>query len=265
MNYPRRQQYQRLGHAIATGAGGLLAALGALLAAAQQALWIALILLLAAVSLSAYARHWSRLAARSRVGARSEEEVQRALSQLAAEGWRVRHSLPWQGRGDIDSVAIAPTGIAFAIEPKTRTYGDQHVARVREMANWLHRRRRRWSPHGALAVLCVVHARGLERFEAAVLIVSLDELVERYEPRRALKSARHSSRAGATSTDENMRERYGVAALGLAEVGARCAGAGGTGAGGSTSHVHDETREPGTGDESDRHLGRRRLPRVTRR
>ena len=178
MNYPRRQQYQRLGHAIATGAGGLLAVLGALLAAAQQALWIALILLLAAVSLSAYARHWSRLAARSRVGARSEEEVQRALSQLAAEGWGVRHSLPWQGRGDIDSVAIAPTGIAFAIEPKTRTYGDQHVARVREMANWLHRRRRRWSPHGALAVLCVVHARGLERFEAAVLIVSLDELVE---------------------------------------------------------------------------------------
>ena len=118
MNYPRRQQYRRLGRAVATGAGGLLAAGGALLAAAQGALGITLVLLLAAVGLGAYARHWSRLAARSRVGARSEEQVQRALSALAAEGWRLRHSLPWQGRGDIDSVAIAPTGIAFAIETK---------------------------------------------------------------------------------------------------------------------------------------------------
>jgi len=30
----------------------------------------------------------------------------------------MRHSLPYRGRGDIDSVAIAPTGIAFAIETK---------------------------------------------------------------------------------------------------------------------------------------------------
>ena len=34
--------------------------------------------------------------------------MQRALAPLQAEGWRLRHSLPWQGRGDIDSVAIAP-------------------------------------------------------------------------------------------------------------------------------------------------------------
>ena len=74
MNYPRRQQYRRLGRAVATGAGGLLAAGGALLAVAQGALGITLVLLLAAVSLGAYARHWSRLAARSRVGARSEEQ-----------------------------------------------------------------------------------------------------------------------------------------------------------------------------------------------
>jgi hypothetical protein len=118
VNYPRRQHYRRLGRAVATGAGGLLAAGGALLAAAQGALGITLVLLLAAVGLGAYARHWSRLAARSRVGARSEEQVQRALSVLAAEGWRLRQSLPWQGRGDIDSVAIAPTGVAFAIETK---------------------------------------------------------------------------------------------------------------------------------------------------
>ena len=54
-------------------------------------------------------------------GARSEDDVQRALAPLRAEGWRLRHSLPWQGGGDIDSVAIAPTGIAVAIETKTRT------------------------------------------------------------------------------------------------------------------------------------------------
>ena len=60
----------------------------------------------------------SRSLGRSRVGARSEDDVQRALAPLQAEGWRLRHSLPWQGRGDIDSVAIAPTGIAVAIETK---------------------------------------------------------------------------------------------------------------------------------------------------
>ncbi len=177
MNYPRRQQYRRLGRALATGAGGLLAAGAALLAAAQGALWIALLLLVAAVGLGAYARHWARLAGRSRVGARSEKRVQRALAPLATEGSRLRHSLAWQGRGDIDSVAIAPTRVAFAIETKTRTFDGQHVARVHEMANWLRARRRRWCRQGALAVLCVVHARRLERVEAGVLIVSLDRLI----------------------------------------------------------------------------------------
>src|ERR1700704_4138254 len=69
------------------------------------------LLLLTAVGLGLYARHWLTLARRSRVGARSEDEVQRTLAALQAEGWRLRHSLPWQGGGDIDSVAISPTGI----------------------------------------------------------------------------------------------------------------------------------------------------------
>ena len=178
MNYPRRQQYRRLCRAITTGAGGLLAAGVALLTAARRAVWLALILLLLAIALGVRARHSTRLATRSRVGARSEEQVQRALAPLATEGWRLRHSLRWQGRGDIDCLAIAPSGIAFAIETKTRTFDGQHVARVQGMANWLQARRRRWCPHGALAVLCVVHARRLERVEAGVLIVSLDQLVE---------------------------------------------------------------------------------------
>jgi hypothetical protein len=75
------------------------------------------LLLVAALALCLYARRWLSLARRSRVGARSEDEVvQRALAPLRAEGWRLRHSLAWQGRGDIDSVAISPGGIAVAIE-----------------------------------------------------------------------------------------------------------------------------------------------------
>jgi Nuclease-related domain len=177
VNYPRRQQFRRLGRAVATGTGILIAAGMALLAGSQGGFWIAIPLLLVAIALGASARNWARLAGRSRMGARSEEHVQRALAPLAAEGWRLRHSLPWQSRGDIDSVAIAPTGIAFAIETKTRTFNDQHVARVKEIASWLRARRRRWCPEGSLAVLCVVHARRLERVEAGVLIVSPDRLV----------------------------------------------------------------------------------------
>ena len=134
------------------------------------------LLLLTAVGLGLYARHWLSLAGRSRVGARSEDEVQRVLAPLEAEGWRLRHSLPWQGRGDIDSVAIAPSGMAVAIETKTRTYDGRHLARVREQAGWLSRRRRRWARNGALAVMCLVRVRGVERVEHDVLVVSIDRL-----------------------------------------------------------------------------------------
>jgi hypothetical protein len=177
VNFPRRQQYRRLGRAIVSGVGGVLALALALLAASLGAVALAVALVVVAVALAAYARRWARLAGRSRVGARSEEQVQRALAPLAAEGWRFRHSLRWQGRGDIDSAAIAPTGIAFAIETKTRTFDHEHLARVHEMAMWLHARRRRWCPAGALPVLCVVHASRLERVQADVLIVSPDRLV----------------------------------------------------------------------------------------
>ena len=132
--------------------------------------------LVAALVLCLYARRWLSLARRSRVGARSEDEVQRALASLQAEGWRLRHSLPWQGRGDIDSVAIAPTGIALAIETKTKTYDGRHLARVREQAAWLSRRRRRWARNGTFGVMCLVRARGIERVEHDVLVVSIDRL-----------------------------------------------------------------------------------------
>jgi hypothetical protein len=134
-------------------------------------------LVLVMLGLLVEARRWVRLAGRSRVGARSEDEVRRALAPLEAEGWRLRHSLPYRGRSDVDSVAIAPTGIAFAIEAKTRTFDPGHLVGVREMAAWLYHRRRRWCRRGALPVLCVVRARGVERVQDGVLVVSLDRLV----------------------------------------------------------------------------------------
>jgi hypothetical protein len=62
------------------------------------------------------------------------------------------------------------------IETKTRTYDRRHLARVREQAAWLARRRRRWARNGALGVMCLVRARGVERVEHDVLVVSIDRL-----------------------------------------------------------------------------------------
>ena len=176
MNYARRQQYRRLSHAGKAAVGSVAAGLLGLAVAIAGAAAVGGLLVLMAVGLAFYARHWLSLAGRSRVGARSEDEVQRTLAPLQAEGWRLRHSLPWQGRGDIDSVAIAPSGIAAAIETKTLTYDARHLARVREQAAWLSRRRRRWARNGALGVMCLVRARGVERVEHDVLVVSIDRL-----------------------------------------------------------------------------------------
>jgi hypothetical protein len=176
-NYARRQQYRRLVHAGEAALGSIIAALSGLVIASTGAAALAGVLLLTAVGFAVYARHWVALAGRSRVGARSEDQVQRALAQLQAEGWRLRHSLPWQGRGDIDSVAIAPTGVAVAIETKTRSYDGRHLACVHEQAAWLSRRRRRWCRHGVLAVLCLVRVRGVQRVEDDVLVVSIDRLM----------------------------------------------------------------------------------------
>ena len=133
-------------------------------------------LIVAAAGLGLYSRHWLVLAGRSQVGARSEDEVRRALASLRREGWQLRHSLPWRGRGDIDSLAIAPTGVAFVVETKTRTYDARHLTRVREQATWLSRRRRRWCPRGAVPVVCLVRAHGVQRVEHGVLVVSIDRL-----------------------------------------------------------------------------------------
>ena len=181
MNYARRQQYRqqyrRLSRAAATAMASVGAVLLALAVASAGAVSAAGVLLMLAVGFGLYARHWLSLAERSRVGARSEDEVRRALAPLQGEGWRLRHSLRWRGRGDIDSLAIAPTGVGFAVETKTRRYGENHLARVREQAAWLARRRRRWCRCGAVGVLCVVRAAGLECVERDVIVVSIDRLL----------------------------------------------------------------------------------------
>ena len=153
MNYARRQQYRRLSRAgRSTLAGATLAVLGMLLLSIGFALPGGLLLALA-VTIGFRTRYWLSLAGRSRVGAHSEDEVRRALAPLEQHGWRLRHALRWQGGGDIDSVAIAPNGVGFAIETKTRMYDERHLGRVLEQASWLGRRRRRWCSRGALPVL----------------------------------------------------------------------------------------------------------------
>jgi hypothetical protein len=191
VNNARRQQYRRLRRAVAPALGCAASALLALVIASAGAMSLAGCLLFIALGFGLYARRWVSLAGRSRVGARSEDQVQRALAVLEAEGWRLRHSLRWLGPGDIDSVALAPTGIAVLIETKTRTYEERHLDRVRAQAAWLVRRRRGWCRNGALAVLCLVRTRGVQRVDRDVLVVSLDQLIP------ALRRATQVSRRAA--------------------------------------------------------------------
>jgi hypothetical protein len=176
VNHARRQQYRRLSRAGRLGLAGTAVAVLGLLAVRTGAAFAGALLLVVAVMLGLRARHWLSLARRSGIGARSEDEVRRALEPLRERGWRLRHGLRWQGGGDIDSVAIAPSGLGFTIETKTRTYYERQLARVGEQARWLGRRRRRWC-HRAVPVLCVVRAAGVERYEHGVLVVSVDRLV----------------------------------------------------------------------------------------
>jgi len=189
VNNARRQQYRRLRRAVAPALGCAASALLALVIASAGAMSLAGCLLILALGLGLYARRWVSLAGRSRVGARSEDQVQRALAVLEAEGWRLRHSLRWLGPGDIDSVA--PTGTAVVVETKTRTYEERHLDRVRAQAAWLVRRLRRWCRNGTLAVLCLVRTRGVQRVDRDVLVVSIDQLIP------ALRRATQVSRRAA--------------------------------------------------------------------
>ena len=158
MNYARRQQYRRLFRAGRLSVASAAAAIFGLFVLAVHAAIVGGLLMGLGLVLGL-------------------RRTRRRFRERERERWGFRHALRWPGRGDIDSVVIAPTGVAFAIETKTRTYEDRHVISVREQAAWLARRRRRWCRRGALGVLCVVRARGVERFDHEVLVVSIDLLV----------------------------------------------------------------------------------------
>jgi hypothetical protein len=176
VNYARRQQYRRLSYAGRLGLTGAAVAVLGLSMLSAGAASVGGMLLAMAVVFGLRARYWLSLAGRSRVGAHSEDEVRRALAPFEQHGWRLRHALRSQRDTDIDSVAIAPNGVGFAIETKTRMYDERQLGRVLEQASWLGRRRRRWCRRGALPVLCVVRAARVERYERGVLVVSLDRL-----------------------------------------------------------------------------------------
>jgi hypothetical protein len=92
VNFARRQQYRRLMRAAMASAGCAGAAMLGLLAAGAGAATLGGLLLFGAVALGMYARRWLVLAGRSRVGAHSEDEVQRALarSRVKAGGCATR-------------------------------------------------------------------------------------------------------------------------------------------------------------------------------
>jgi hypothetical protein len=201
VNYARRQQYRRLSRAAAAAMASAAATMLAVAVATAGAVSAAGVLLMLALGFGLCARHSLSLAGRSGVGARSEDEVRHALAPLQSEGWRLRHSLPWRGRGDIDSLAIAPTGVGFAIETKTRAYNDRHLARVRDQAAWLWRRRRRWCRRGAVPVVCLVRLRGIEQVEREVLVLSIDRLIP------VLRSG--AAGLGRSADELGMRRRLG--------------------------------------------------------
>jgi hypothetical protein len=175
-SFPRRQQAYRLKRAAIAGAVAVVIAAAGVVAGLAGLTAAAVVLLLTAGASGLYARHWARLARRSRVGARSEDQVRQALATLEREGWRLHHSIAWHHGGDIDHVAIAPTGVAFAIETKTRAYHPVHLTKVNEQAAWLARHRRRWCPQGCMPVLCVTRGR-VEQVQHDVLVVSVNRLV----------------------------------------------------------------------------------------
>jgi Nuclease-related domain len=180
VSYPRRQRNRRLAHAIRMAA----LAIGALSLATAAALARidAVAIPLAAVGMGSglRARRWSELARRSAIGAQSEDRVRGQLRKLEAEGWVIRHALRWRGGGDIDHIATAPgrAGLAFAIETKTRSYHAGDLSRIAAIAASLERHGRFGARHRlAIPILCVAGARGVERREGQVVVVSVERLL----------------------------------------------------------------------------------------
>jgi hypothetical protein len=162
-SYVRRQQFRRMWRCVCSVGLSIAIALVGLAAASAGARSVGALLALAAAVVGLRTRHWFSLAGRSGIGAESEELVRRQVSGLQREGWRVRHSLRWPGGGDIDYVAVSPTGVVVAIETKTRAYDGQHLDRVRAQAAWLAARERGWRVVGQAIRIELVEPRPAAR------------------------------------------------------------------------------------------------------
>lgn len=195
MTHTRRQQYRHrvrgAGYAL-SGAVISLFAVGA--ARSNQDALTVLGLLLLVTALCWAAGRSQRLAERWRVGADSERAVQHALKALVGSGWVVRNGVRWPGGGDIDHLIRSPDGVGFAMETKTRSFGEGHLRRTAATARWAAQRRRRYQ-RGVVPVLCVVRAHGVECRYGDVVVVSLDRLLALLE-RTALSASRSERPVG---------------------------------------------------------------------
>ena len=177
MNYPRRQQLRRLSHAAEAATASAAAALLGFVTAGAGAQTAAAVLLLSAAGLALYARHWLSLAGRSGVGARSEDEVRRRAR--AASGGRVAAAALAALAGARGHRLVGDRAERRGVRDRDQ---DEGVRRSpsrsgADQAAWLSRRRRRWCRRGAVAVVCLVRARGVQRLERDVLVVSIDRLI----------------------------------------------------------------------------------------
>jgi hypothetical protein len=177
VNYARRQQYRRLSRAGAAGAGAAIALWLALELMSAGVDSSAAVLIFVALGFGVYARHWLSLAARSRVGARSEDEVRRALRTLEDErvagaalaalagAWRRRlgrdrtRTSRVRGR-DKDANVWQPPPAGGQRTGSLAVPSAKELVPVRRASRALHRLRSR-----------------VERWERGVLIVSLDRIV----------------------------------------------------------------------------------------
>jgi hypothetical protein len=179
VSYPRRQRYRRLWRAVECGTLGAVALLASLIMIGAHLTTAALAFATLGAALGVRSRRWMGLARRSAIGAGSERSVRNRLRALEREGWTITHSLGWRGGGDIDHVASAPRPlrIKFAIETKTRSYQSADLARISEIAAWLSGSWFGWSRQESIPVLCLAGARGVERWEAGVAVVSIERLL----------------------------------------------------------------------------------------
>ena len=175
LNYPRRQQYRRLSHAGAAALGSAITALFGLVAASAGSAPVS-------GSWSLLPPGWgSPLAA----GCRSPGEVGSAPSRRTRCGVCWLRSKPKAGGFGTPGLAGAGRHRLGGDRPHRRRGRDRDEDQdvrpapprwVRDQAVWLTRRRRRWARNGALGVMCLVRARGVERVDEDVLVVSIDRL-----------------------------------------------------------------------------------------